>query len=162
MWTNAHVESLRASSPYVVNSGFYHITTEVPVSQSFCISGNFPPQAKISCDGDDFHNLVTLIAAVTVRIEINFDFLLFLLSASNVTNGIIFGSGWERCSRQLEEHCWPELSMWGHFLLGDNKRFSDLWEGSQWVGVIYVVTKHHISGRCSEVVDCLLYISVTP
>ena len=41
----------------------------------------FSPQAKISGDGNDSHNLVTLIAAVTIGIEVNFDFFLFLLSA---------------------------------------------------------------------------------
>ena len=67
-------------------------------SQSCCVTGYSPPQAKISGDADDFHNLVTLIAAVIVGTEINFDFFLFLLSTSNVTNGIIFGFGLEQCS----------------------------------------------------------------
>ena len=73
----------RAGGPYVVNSGFHHSTTKVPLFLSpFVLPVIFPPQAKISGDGVDFHNLVTLIAAVTIGIEVNFDFFLFLLSAS--------------------------------------------------------------------------------
>lgn len=64
--------------------------------------------------GGDFHNLVTLIAAVTGSIEINFDFFLFLLSAANVTNGIIFGFSLEQCSWWRCEPRWPG------FLLGDH------------------------------------------
>lgn len=62
--------------------GFIIPTTKVPLFLSpsiFLVI--FPPQAKISSDGNDFHNLVTLIAAVTIGIEVNFDFFLFLLSA---------------------------------------------------------------------------------
>ena len=72
----------RDGGPYVVNSGFHHPTTKVPLFLSpSIVPVIFPPQAKISGDGNDFHNLVTLIAAVTIGIEVNFDFFLFLLSA---------------------------------------------------------------------------------
>ena len=93
-------------------------------------------------DADDFHNLVTLIAAVIVGTEINFDFFLFLLSTSNVTNGIIFGFGLEQCSRQLEEQCWPEFSIWGHFLPRDCKGLANLREGNQLVAVIFSQMAH--------------------
>lgn len=94
-WSNAQLKS---------SEGWWFICCEQnsSVSQSFILLVIFLPQAKISGDGDDFHNLVTLIAAVTVSIEINFDFFLFLLSTSNVTNGIIFGFGLEQFSQELE------------------------------------------------------------
>lgn len=129
----------RASGPYVVS--FRPPPKSLVVSPAVLLV-IFPHQAKISDDGDDFHNLVTLIAAVTVGTEINFDFFLFLLNASNVTNGIIFGFGLEQCSQQLEEQCWPEFSIWGHFLLRDYKGIGSLREGNQLVVVVFTQMAH--------------------
>ena len=55
-----------------------------------------------------------------------------------MTNGIIFGFGLKQCSQQLEEQCcWPEFSIWGHFLLRDCKDVGNLREGNQFVVVIF-------------------------
>jgi hypothetical protein len=120
----------------------------------------FPPQAKISVDGDDFHNLVTLIAAVTVSIEINFDFFLFLLSTWNVTNGTIFGFGLEQCSQELEDQCWLELSMWGHFLSRDCLGIRNLREENHLVVVI--LAKWHINSGFFTLISSLLYVLMKP
>lgn len=130
----------RASGPYVVS--FIRPPPKSLVVSPTVLPVIFPPQAKISDDGDDFHNLVTLIAAVTVDTEINFDFFLFLLSTWNVTNGIIFGFGLEHCSQQLEEQRWPEFSIWGHFLLRDCRGVGNLREGNQLVVVIFSQMAH--------------------
>lgn len=59
-----------------------------------------------------------------------------------MTNGIIFGFGLEQCSQQLEEQCWPEFSIWGHFLLRDCKGVGNLRKGSQLVVVIFSQKAH--------------------